>query len=469
MINNKRVYLVNPPADIIVLRDMYSSTISKGLYNWPPADLLVTSGILKDKFDIILKDANTEGLTHDETICEIEKFNPDFVFSTFGNSVRDNDYSFLKKVKDNIPNVKIIGSGGILLHNGLKELEAHNYIDATCLNFASKDTTAYINKDYNNLRNYICRIEGKIIKFEKRTLENDFSYDTPLHQMLPLKKYNLSHGRYKPVTSVLTSFGCPGRCTFCISEKIPYKYRNVDNVIEELEFVKNLGVKEIFFRDPAFGSNPKKTKELLDKMIKRDFKFSWVADSRIDTLNEDMINKMSGSGCHALHLGVESANEKILEEYNKRMTLDEVRKVFKLCKKYKIRTVGYFILGLPGETKDDVLKTIDFAIELDSDYASFNFPIPIIGTTLRNVSEEKGWINPDSNLVYDGSLFNVIETEKLSRKEILKLGSYAKKKYYIRPGYIFKRLFGISSFKEFNTMMKEALILVKGIFNKTSA
>ena len=88
----KRAYLINPPADFIVLRDMYSSTISKGSYNWPPADLLVTSGILKQSCEIMLKDANTEGLNHEQTINEIIDFNPEIVFSTFGNSVRENDY-----------------------------------------------------------------------------------------------------------------------------------------------------------------------------------------------------------------------------------------------------------------------------------------------------------------------------------------------------------------------------------------
>ncbi|MBU1626228.1 cobalamin B12-binding domain-containing protein, partial [bacterium] len=158
MSDKKKVFLVNPPADVIVLRDMYSSTISKGLYNWPPADLLVTSGILRDHCDVILKDANTEGLTHDQTIKEISDFKPDVVFSAFGNSVRDNDYAFLKKLKEELPKVRIIGSGGILLQNGREELDKHKFVDAICLNFATKDTLQYVNENYDSLHNYMCLI-----------------------------------------------------------------------------------------------------------------------------------------------------------------------------------------------------------------------------------------------------------------------------------------------------------------------
>jgi anaerobic magnesium-protoporphyrin IX monomethyl ester cyclase len=462
MKEQKRVYLVNPPADIIVLRDMYSSTISKGLYNWPPADLLVTSGNIKAHCDIRLKDANTEGLTHEQAIRDIVEFHPDMVFFTFGNSVRDNDFEFIKNLKKRLPSTKVVGSGGILLYNGEKEMNEHEYLDGVCLNFITKDTLSYINEDFENLHNYICRQDGTISKFPLKSHENDFSYDIPFHNHLPLEKYNLSHGKYNPITSVIASFGCPGRCTFCITENIPYKYRNVDNTIEELITVKKLGIREIFFRDQAFGSYRKKTIELLEKMIKSDLTFSWVADSRIDNLDDQVLELMSASGCHALHLGVESANEEILKIYNKKITPDDIEKVFKLCKKHHIRTVGYFILGLPGETKEDVLKTIDFAIKLDADYASFNYPIPIMGTSLRKEAESKGWISKNSELTYDGSLSNVIETEKLSRSEILNLGKIAKRKFYMRFFYLLKRIFSIRSTKELITSIKESILILKG-------
>ena len=107
-------------------------------------------------------------------------------------------------------------------------------------------------------------------------------------------------------------------------------------------------------------------------MIERKYGFSWIADIRAVILNVETVEKMKRSCCHALHIGVKSGSPEILQKYNKGVTLDEIRSAFRLCKEYGIKTVGYFIIGLLGETIEHIRKTIDLAIELNCDYASFN-------------------------------------------------------------------------------------------------
>ena len=458
--NRDTIVLVNPPNEKIVLRDMYSSTISKGSYNWPCVDLLVLSGVLKNVYDVKLIDANTLGLSVKETVDLISSYNPRGVCFSIGNSVKNDDYFFVGSIRERLQGIKLVGTGGLLIHNAEYELKNHQEFDACILNFTTDDIVKYFEGDFENMNNIVYRSNDKIIRTPTRGSENGYSYPVPLHEQLPLKSYNLSHGRSKPLTSVLTSYGCPAVCSFCVSEKIEYRYRNPQNVIQELKAVKKLGVKEIFFRDPVFCANKKQGHSIMDMMIQNDFGFYWVADTRVNIISEETARLMKKSGCHALHFGVESANMNILKKYNKGMTIEKVKKTFGICKEYGIETVGYFILGLPGETVDDVRRTIDLAIELDCDYASFNTPLPIIGTSLRDEAVQNRWIEDVQDEAYDGSLIPLIETESLSKRDIVELKNMAYKKFYLRPKYIIKMILKLRSIYKAKMLFVEFLRMV---------
>lgn len=442
MSSNKKevIVLVNPPNEKIVLRDMYSSTMSKGSYNWPCVDLLVLSGILKNTFDVKLIDANTLGLSVSEAVDLVCGFKPKGAVLSFAVSVKQEDFYFAAKIKERLPQIKIVGTGGFLYHNYQQELMAHRELDACLLNYTTNDIEKYFSNDFSDLNNVIHKLNGEIISTPKKYPGNGFSYPTPLHEQLPISRYRLSHGKQKPITSVLTGYGCVAKCTYCVSEKINFRYRAPCNVLEELDYLKTLGVKEIFFRDTVFCAHKKQGYEIMEGMIRNNYSFSWVADTRADVLTEETVEVMKKSGCHALHIGVESANPDILKKYSKGITLTQVERAFNLCKKFDIKTVGYFILGLPGESVEDVEQTINLAISLDCDYASFNIPVPILGTSLREEAKQKGWVMIDEDRQYDGSLAPIMETGKISADEILQLKEKAFKKFYFRPKYIVKTI-----------------------------
>jgi len=440
---------------------MYSSTISKGSYNWPCVDLLVLSGILKDVYDVKLIDANTLGLSVKETVNLVSSYNPRGVCFSIGNSVKNDDYFFVVRLREKLQDIKLAGTGGLLIHNAEYELKNHREFDACIINFTTDDIVKYFEGDFGNMNNIVYRSKDKIVRTPTRQAENGYSYPVPLHEQLPLKSYNLSHGKSKPLTSVLTSYGCPAVCSFCVSEKIAYRYRNPQNVIEELKAIRDLDVKEIFFRDPVFCANKKQGHHLMEMMIQNDFGFYWVADTRVNVLNEETARLMKKSGCHALHFGVESASARSLKKYNKGVNMDKIKTAFKICNYYGIETVGYFILGLPGETVDDVRRTIDLAIELDCDYASFNTPLPIIGTSLRDEAIQNRWIEDVHDDAYDGSFLPLIETESLSKRDIVELQNLAYKKFYLRPMYIFKMILKLRSIYKAKMLFLEFLRMVR--------
>ena len=449
------IVLVAPPSEAIVLRDMYSSTISKGHYNWPNTDLLACSGILRDHFNVIMIDAMTDRLSADETINKIVALAPIGVVCAVGVSVRESDYAFIRTLKQKLPDTRIVGSGGILYHNPVVEMESLAELDACLLSFVTEDIRKYFQNDLDDIQNVVYRKGDEVIETAKSYPKHGYSYSVPLHEQLPLRKYQLSHGYSTPMASVLTSFGCPATCTFCVSGSINYRYRDPANVIEELDQLNKLGVKQVYFRDNVFLATRKKGIELLEKMVERKYGFRWLAEMRADALDEGTVPLMKATGCYAVHMGVESANQDTLDRYEKRIKLEQYKTATKLCRENGIRTIGYFIIGLPGETREDVLRTIDWALELDVDFASFNTPLPIIGTKLREEAVDKGWIVSE-DATYDGSQATVLKTDGLSPEEVAELRDLAYRKFYTRPKLILRNLMGI------RTLFQVRMLAIEG-------
>ena len=450
------IVLINPYNKRIVLRDFYSSTISKGVYNWPNIDLLCIASNLQKKFNIKIIDANSEKIKADDLVKKLNSYKLKGLIFSIGKSVLEEDYNFIKEIKKKLSyRTKIFVVGGVIYYNAKKELENNEFIDGCITNFTTEDILNYFLNKKENLKNIVIRNGNKITDYGIKLPENGFKLSIPPHNQLNLKNYQLSHGRSNFLTSVISSYGCPHVCSFCVSGKIKYRYRDPNNIIEELDYLKQIGVREIIFKDNIFGFHKRVYKELLKKMIEKKYNFSWVTDTRVDILDEELLDLMSKSGCHALHFGIETKNEKILDTYNKNLkNINLVKKTLDLCKTYKILTVGYFILGLPGETKKDVNETIDYSIELGLDFASFNLPIPIIGTELRSKSIENNWIT--NNLSdYDGSNMPILSTNKLSPLELKKLRSKAYKKFYLRTKYIFNKVLSIKNFFQLKMLIIE--------------
>ncbi len=458
---NVDIVLINPYNDKIVLRDFYSSTISKGIYNWPNIDLLCIASHLQKKFNVKIIDANTEKIKASDIVKILNSYQLKGLIFSVGKSVLKDDYDFIKEIKNNLlKKVDIFVVGGVVYYNAIKELENNDFLDGCITNFVTDDILNYFLNKRENLKNIVLRNNKEIIDYGIELPSNGFEIPIPPHNQLDLSKYKLSHGKSNFLTSVISSYGCPHKCSYCVSGKINYRYRDPDNIIQELDFLKKIGVREIIFKDNIFGFHKRIYKQLLKKMIDKKYNFSWVSDSRVDILDEEILQLMSKSGCHALHFGIETKNEKTLKNYNKNLkNINLVKETIDLCRKHKILTVGYFILGLPGETKKDVENTIKYSVELNVDFASFNLPIPIIGTELREKSIKNNWITNNSSN-YDGSNMPIISTNELIPSELKKLKSKAYKKFYFRIKYICKNFLRIKNFFQLKMLILEFTNLI---------
>ncbi|UZE93280.1 MAG: radical SAM protein [Candidatus Nealsonbacteria bacterium] len=463
----KKILLLNLPGDEIYLRDYYCSFISEGDFVWHPVDLTVLSGILSSDYQIKVIDAIADRIKFDECCKKISSMDIDTIIFLSGAVSWEKDKEFLKKIK-RVKQIKLIGTGDLFLFQGEKILRENKFLDALILDFTDSEILKFLSAGKGLFKNIIYRDREQIVIPKKITKKNKiFSLPLPRLDLFPMAKYDFPIARHFPFATVVASLHCPYHCRFCIYNSLEFKWRDADNVIEELKYIYSLGIKEVRFRDNTFGANRNQALDICRKMLLNNFNFSWSCSSRVDVLDEELLEIMKKSGCHIIQLGVESGNQGTLDCYNKQFTLNQVRKMFSLCQKLGIRTMAHFILGLPGEDEEAILNTLKFAVELNCDFVTFNIAAPRIGTDLRKNAISKGWLIDNTLKCSDSSrTYPAIETEELSRKKLWELRNKAIRRFYLRPSYIIKRIFSLKSLYELKMDIREGLLYLISSFKR---
>lgn len=456
-----KLLLLNPPGEKLYSRDKYCTSISKSNYYWPAIDLLVLSGICYQDHEIFVIDSIIEKWDEVRTRGEIEKIDPDIIIFVTCSASWKSDFSFVEKIKRKIDCLLIV-SGGFLLFKVREVLENYQFLDAVLLDFTSSDILYYLRKEYRKIKSISYRLGKRLIINERRPFVGSFSYPVPRHELFPLKKYVFPL-QIRPVyTCVIASLGCPYSCSFCIPGTLGYRKRLVSNVIEELEHVWSLGIDEVLFQDSTFTADGKYVQNLCLQMIRKKLKMHWICLTRVDRVDKKTLVLMRKAGCHSIQFGVESGEEEILQKIDKRITKNMAKKAFNLCREIGIKTNGFFILGIPGETENTILKTINFAKELECDVASFSLAMPHFGTRMGKQAEEEKLVKGRIDR-YDDALIPVIETKELPRERLLNLRTRAYREFYFRPSFVLKKILSIRSITEFKIYFKEFLGLLKSI------
>lgn len=293
-------------------------------------------------------------------------------------------------------------------------------------------------------------LEGKVhINRARKLVENLDEIPFPAWDLMPPANYRivpiLEPIKSFPVAPIMTSRGCPYNCSFCASgvtwgRKI--RFRSPENVIEEIIMLKEqYGVKEIHFADDNFTMDIERAERICDLMTERKINLPWQCPNgvRIDRLPPSLLGKMKKAGCYAVGLGIESGNQKILDKNNKNLDLRVVPLVLENLRKVGIESYGFFILGLPGDTKRTINETIDFALTNSFDRVWFNLFTPYPGSPAFNNwlgSRRVGDIDWDK---HDCSTA-VAGLKGVSSEELEKLQKIALRKFYLRPRNLLKLL-----------------------------
>ena len=247
-------------------------------------------------------------------------------------------------------------------------------------------------------------------------------------------------------TLIATSRGCPYKCKFCgvhlvANSKGIWRPRSVENVIEELLLLQSQGYQEFSFVDDCFTVQRNRTISLCHKMKKENIDMIWSCEGRIDQGTREVLRTMRNANCYHLLLGIESANQRILDYYNKGITPEMTRKVVKNVKKAGIENVaGLFVVGAPDETVKEIIHTLRFGLELDLTFVQFQLLHILLGSELWIESVEKGLINEASDWNKYIIAADVFPTS-VKRATIEKLIDKAFIEFLSRPKFFLRELF----------------------------
>ena len=312
-----------------------------------------------------------------------------------------------------------------------------------------------------------------------RTSPRPFTTDVdklpfPARDLVDLNKYRLQvHlDRGKRSTTMITSRGCPYRCTFCASYLTTgyrFRARSPEYVVREIEhLVDNYGIELISFVDDTFTVDQERAKRICNLIIDRGIDSDWFCFARVDTVSRELLELMKKAGCYALLYGIESANQKVLKDIKKGITPDQARRALKISNELGLKTEAGFILGNPKDTRETIEETIDFALELKPVIGSFNRLVPYPGTEIfeKYYKSKLETINDNKWDSFVPKGVNVVAgSNSLSSQELQRYTVKAYSRFYLRPSQIWHMLRHIESFAEFKVYLRGGFGLLRQIFS----
>ena len=262
---------------------------------------------------------------------------------------------------------------------------------------------------------------------------------------------------------MMTSRGCPFHCTFCASQSLwkNCRARSAKSIADEIEeLIKNFGIKEIYLFDDTFNLNLKRAEEICDEIINRRLKICLRVQARVLPMTEQLLKKMKKAGCWCIYYGIESGNEMVLKDIKKNISLEQARKTFRMTENAGIRTFGFFMIGLPKDDRKTIEDTLNFALEINPDFVNFGILIVYPGTEIYELAIKEKSINRiKPKEIFKPSRYT---NKNLSDEELQKELSNIYKKFYIRPGYMIRRLLRIRTFNELKANITSGLPMLKG-------
>lgn len=447
-----KVLIVNPP---------YTKKVYSGLKNAVQMEIplgiaYLGAALEQANISVEILDANAEELSIKKTAYKILKNNADIIAFTSATNTVTAVYEIANYIKKYSNKIIIIG-GHHPTSAPEQTLKESKDIDFLILGEGELTLVDLIKniKSPEKVNGIAHRNkQNKIIITEPRERIKDLdSLPFPARHLFNHKLYrpgaffNIGIPNKKYAT-IITARGCPNRCTYCSSVHFwgtLVRFRSPENIISEIEhLIKTYGTKQIAILDDTFTASRSRVEKFCDLILEKNIKIKWWCYARVNTIDHELIKKMKKSGCFALNLGIESGDEQVLKSINKNIDLNQVRNVIQAAKKEDLLVHTSFMIGLPGDTCETIIKTIDFAIELNPHVALFCITTPFPGTELYNQAKEKGWLKNIKNWDDAGlHIHTKYHTDNLSAEEIYNYYKLAHNKFYFRPKYfalMFKRI-----------------------------
>ena len=397
-----KAWILNPPFSKEMIKEgRCEQEVSLFQTNYPPFTMGYLAAIIRTKYDVEIIDSIAEKHSKKYICHKINLEKPKFVFVNTTTPTFDSDIDLVKNFLNLSKKTKF-------------------YIYGVHASYFSKSM-----KLGNRVNFIIGEPEKKAFELIGKQNVDFKDFPFPAWNLIDLMKYKIAL-KNKPFLIVQTSRGCPYSCSFCTAPFYygkKYRKRDVKNVIEEIKYVKSLGVNDILFYSEIFTFDQNYVMEICREIIKQKIKISWMCNSRVDTVNLKLLKLMKKAGCWLISYGIESSNQELLNISKKNYNCELAKVAILMTKKAKILSIGHFILGLSGETKKSIKSTILYSKKIGLDFAFYYNATPFPGSDLYEEKKDE-IISNWQNFEYGNNITN-------SKLDLNKFQSYAYRSFYI--------------------------------------
>ncbi|MEL6346730.1 MAG: radical SAM protein [Myxococcota bacterium] len=466
-----RVMLIRPPARHTVESEVPEAVEAENL-SYPPLSLMAIASFIRSEshHDCVILDAQLDDLESDEIERRIRAFQPECVGITCFTVQLVDVHNTIKIARK--AGVKHVVLGGPHINDFPQESVNLPGVDAVVKGEGQKPMLDLLNVWEQG--GVAKGLPGVMAHPDDPIPDEDVYFSNDLDEYPIIDRTLVDYQKYYDVmgeggifTTLITSRGCPYRCTFCNTPRHRYRVMSPGRVCDELEECAKLGIHEIYFVDDTFNITNRRVHELCDEIIRRQIKVSWTVRFRVKGVDRPLLEKMKAAGCSRIQFGVEQGTEEGLLRLKKDVTSAEIEQAFALCREVGIHTVAYFMIGTPTErSREDVIDTIEYSVKLNPDFVMYNILTPFPGTTLYDEGVRDGvldvepWVqfmrNPDEKFkaqVWD---------EYFTRDELRHLLNHAYRRFYWRPRFVLRNLLQIRNLNDFKRKATAGIRLLAG-------
>ncbi|MDP8234839.1 MAG: radical SAM protein [Candidatus Erginobacter occultus] len=434
---------------------------------FPPLSLAWAAAIAEEAgHQALIVDARTLRLSPEETLARLREFGPDILGFMMTTYMFRETLEWIGYLKERLRVPVVVGGYNLRVYP--RQSLVPEEIDF-----------GVVDQAYYTLPGLLEQLEGAgrfeevpglVYKKDREIIVTphpqkiDFDrYPNPARHLLPNHLYAEFPTERKNFTVMVTSLGCPMRCTFCEAGRTEYNPRSALTVVNEMqECHDRFGIHEIDIFDYEFPMVRERTEAICRELQQRNLDLTWACRSRVDTVDAELLSEMYGAGCRRIYYGIESGSQETLDLLEKGITLRQIRETITLTKKTGIRPLGFFLVGVPGETRKSVKQTVRFAKSLDLDYVQFSklTAKPLTGLWKDLVRETGKDYWEDYILGKTGEKILPRPWTELSNGEIDRLTRWAYVAYHSRPGFLFRMVRQVKSFDEFKRKFSAFLDMV---------
>lgn len=451
--------LINPTASIETAGGRFKGLLTA----MPPIGLALLAARLREQgrevavYDSFIGRGGPEGAGR-----EARRRRPDVVGLPVVTPYATEVFEQAAAVRAALPEAKIV-MGNIhadlfaedILSQGIADIVVHGEAEDTIVDV---DRAVVDKTDFAEIPGISFRRGDQVVRTAPRpSIEDLDSLPFPAWDLFPMQHYGLFKFAQvaTPATLICGSRGCPYRCTFCSLHVMGprRRKRSIPNLVDEMEWLHDrFGMRQVAFVDPIFPISTKEGLQFADELIRRGLhrKMKWVTETRVDLLDDNLLRCSYESGLRRVMLGIEVGDDTVLDGLNKRFVVQESRTAIEMCRKAGVQTVGFFMVGVPGDTPASIERTIELARGLQLDFAKFTVFVPYPGTTDYTTLKAQGKIAETTQWTRYSSYPTrenppVYLPDGMTVDDMMRLHRRAFRRVYARPSAVWRHLVKIRS------------------------